>query len=88
LNIKRYLPVIIAFLLVFAFNLSDVCAEQLMLREGMSGQEVLEMQTKLQSLGFIEPGNLDGIYGTVTLSAVILFLKDICWLLRIVLTFP
>jgi len=76
LNIKRYLPVIIAFLLVFAFNLSDVYAEQLMLREGMSGQEVLEMQTKLQSLGFIEPGSLDGIYGTVTLSAVIEFQGD------------
>jgi cell wall-associated NlpC family hydrolase len=76
LIIKKYLPVIIALLILFAFNVSDVSAEQLMLKEGMSGQDVMEMQTKLQSLGYIEPGSLDGIFGTDTLSAVINFQGD------------
>jgi cell wall-associated NlpC family hydrolase len=54
----------------------DVSAEQLLLKEGMSGQAVLEMQTQLQSLGYIAPGYLDGIFGPATLSAVIRFQSD------------
>lgn len=51
-------------------------AEAQMLREGMSGQAVLEMQTKLQSLGYLETGQPDGIYGPATVSAVIRFQGD------------
>jgi peptidoglycan hydrolase-like protein with peptidoglycan-binding domain len=47
-----------------------------MLREGMSGQAVLEMQTKLQSLGYFETGQPDGIFGPATVSAVIRFQGD------------
>jgi cell wall-associated NlpC family hydrolase len=73
---KIYLSVIIAFLLSLAFLVPDVYAEQVMLKEGMSGQAVLEMQTKLQSLGYIGPDKLDGVFGPATLAAVISFQCD------------
>lgn len=73
---RNYLLFAVAFALMFAIQTNDVCAEQLLLKEGMSGQAVLEMQTQLQSRGYIAPGGLDGVFGPATLSAVISFQSD------------
>jgi len=41
----------------------------------MSGQDVLDVQTKLDKAGY-EPGALDGVYGTATAGAVRAFQRD------------
>jgi peptidoglycan hydrolase-like protein with peptidoglycan-binding domain len=45
------------------------------LKEGMKGQEVEQLQTKLKELGF-NPGNIDGDFGPGTEAAVINFQKS------------
>lgn len=45
---RNYILFALAFALMFAIQTTDVCAEQLLLKEGMSGQAVLEMQAQLQ----------------------------------------
>lgn len=42
---------------------------------GSRGEEVRQIQTKLQSLGYLQ-GNIDGIYGNKTKEAVAAFQKD------------
>lgn len=71
---KRYVQtIVLAVLILLAFQVSDAGAESTLLKEGMSGQGVLELQTKLQRLGYLGSGVLDGIFGPATLSAVISF---------------
>lgn len=45
------------------------------LHRGMRGNDVKELQTKLQSLGY-EVGPIDGIFGPLTEKAVKQFQKD------------
>ena len=73
---RNYLLFAVAFALMFAIQAPDVFAEQLLLKEGMSGQAVLEMQTQLQSLGYVAPGEPDGVFGPATFSAVMRFQSD------------
>jgi peptidoglycan hydrolase-like protein with peptidoglycan-binding domain len=40
------------------------------LREGMQGPDVVQLQQRLKALGFLE-GTIDGVFGAATLSAVI-----------------
>ena len=76
MNKKCILSSVVALLIFVVFQAPGASAEALMLREGMSGQAVLEMQTKLQSLGYYGSGQPDGIYGPATVSAVIKFQGD------------
>jgi cell wall-associated NlpC family hydrolase len=73
---RNYILFAVTFALMFAIQTNVVYAEQLLLKEGMSGQAVLEMQTQLQAQGYIDPGVLDGVFGPATLSAVISFQSD------------
>lgn len=69
---KKYIiSVVLAFMFLLVFQVSDVSAEERMLKKGMSGQDVLALQTRLHSLGYLGSDNLDGIFGTATMSAVI-----------------
>ncbi|MDK2879890.1 MAG: hypothetical protein PWR06_2606 [Thermoanaerobacteraceae bacterium] len=45
------------------------------LRRGMRGNDVRELQSKLQSLGY-NVGPIDGIFGPLTEKAVMQFQKD------------
>lgn len=68
----------ISFLLVFLilmFATTSAYAEQLALKQGMSGDDVLKLQVKLQGAGFYR-GSLDGNFGPGTLSAVTKFQAD------------
>lgn len=50
-------------------------AAQPLLKQGMTGDEVLQMQTKLKEYGFLE-GNADGIFDARTRLAVVEFQLD------------
>lgn len=71
---KCILSSVVVFMIFVVLQAPGASAEAQMLREGMSGQAVLEMQTKLQSLGYF--GKPDGIFGPETVSAVIKFQGD------------
>ncbi|MFX4260727.1 peptidoglycan-binding protein [Pelotomaculum propionicicum] len=73
---KFIISLVVVFSIFPVFQAPGASAEELMLKEGMSGQAVLEMQTKLQSLGYFESGEPDGIFGPATVSAVIKFQGD------------
>lgn len=73
---NRFIPVVLVLLGLLAFQATGAAAEELMLREGMSGQAVLEMQTRLHNLGYFESGGPDGVFGPATVSAVIKFQGD------------
>jgi peptidoglycan hydrolase-like protein with peptidoglycan-binding domain len=45
------------------------------LRPGMRGSEVVKLQQRLQRLGFLKTGNIDGDFGTTTEAAVIALQK-------------
>jgi peptidoglycan hydrolase-like protein with peptidoglycan-binding domain len=45
------------------------------LRPGMQGSEVVKLQQRLQRLGFLSVGDIDGDFGEVTQAAVIAFQK-------------
>jgi peptidoglycan hydrolase-like protein with peptidoglycan-binding domain len=45
------------------------------LRRGMQGSEVVKLQQRLQRLGFLGVGDIDGDFGETTQSAVIAFQK-------------
>lgn len=73
---KHFIPVVLVLLGLLVFQATGAAAEELMLREGMSGQAVLEMQTRLHNLGYFESGEPDGVFGPATVSAVIKFQGD------------
>lgn len=61
--------------LIIILATTSAYAEQLTLKQGMSGDEVLKLQVKLQGAGFYR-GSLDGNFGPGTLSAVTKFQAD------------
>ncbi len=71
--------IILVFSFVFAltvfFPVLTANAEQAVLKQNMSGDNVLDLQKKLQQLGFYR-GCLDGVFGTGTMNAVINFQSD------------
>ncbi|MDF9407918.1 MAG: D-gamma-glutamyl-meso-diaminopimelic acid endopeptidase CwlS precursor [Pelotomaculum sp. PtaB.Bin104] len=72
---KRKLSISLSiFLLVTFLTATAVYAGQA-LKEGASGNDVLKVQTKLQSYGYYDSA-LDGDFGPATLNAVIRFQAD------------
>lgn len=73
---KKYkLFIFSLFLLVSTFSPTIVHAEQLVLKQGVSGDDVLKLQTKLHGLGYYR-GSPDGNFGPGTCNAVINFQID------------
>lgn len=75
---KNYNKIIVffcIFVLLLFFHTAVVYAEQLVLKQGMSGDDMLKLQIKLQEAGYYH-GALDGNFGPLTCSAVINFQKD------------
>ena len=75
---KAIILIISIFLLlcgyIFYFNLTNESIEVLS-RFGSSGEEVKQIQTKLKNWGYYK-GNVDGVYGSKTQSAVKSFQKS------------
>ncbi len=72
---KKILLSVLLILSVFTvFIISDTGANALS-KYGSSGNEVVQIQQKLSSLGYYN-GPIDGVYGTQTKNAVIRFQKD------------
>lgn len=69
---KRLIKMV-ALILIFCFLLSPFCFS--LSRFGSRGQEVISIQSRLSALGYYG-GNIDGIFGSATQSAVIAFQKD------------
>ena len=67
------LPLIVAVFL--SLSISVVHAGPLLLKKGMSGDAVLNLQASLQKAGYYN-GEMDGIFGPVTESAVFNFQSD------------
>ena len=75
MNKKKVLLSILLVLSVFAvFIINDTGASALS-KYGSSGNEVVQIQKKLSSLGYYS-GAIDGVYGTQTKNAVTQFQKD------------
>lgn len=72
---RHIISLVLALTFLFVIQVSDAGAEEL-LKKGMSGQKVLELQTRLQSLGYLGSGSPDGIFGSATQTAVIKFQAD------------
>ncbi|MDD2553871.1 MAG: peptidoglycan-binding protein [Desulfotomaculaceae bacterium] len=68
---KYIISLVLTLMILFVFQISDVSAEERMLKKGMSGQDVLALQTRLHSLGYLVSDKIDGIFGPLTMSAVI-----------------
>ena len=72
---KKILLSVLLILSIFTvFIISDTGANALS-KYGSSGNEVVQIQQKLSSLGYYN-GPIDGVYGTQTKNAVIRFQKD------------
>ena len=75
LRIKLSIPIIVIAVLFFSFvcfNLffrEDLNQVQALSKYGSRGEEVKQIQTKLKRWGYYN-GNIDGIYGSQTQSAV------------------
>lgn len=54
---------------IFAFGNFDESVDTLVLKEGARGEEVKKVQSKLKEYGYYY-GNIDGIYGSATKTAV------------------
>lgn len=72
----RILSKFFGFTLIFAvlltFQVAAVQAETSLLKQGMSGDGVYQLQKKLSELGFYQ-GDLDGTFGSGTFEAVVSF---------------
>ena len=69
-KILAILNIIVVFTIFLFYNLSFRNNESIALSKyGSSGSEVREIQTKLKRWGYYN-GNIDGIYGSKTVSAV------------------
>ncbi|OPX91484.1 NlpC/P60 family protein [Pelotomaculum sp. PtaB.Bin117] len=74
--IKRKFSIsLIVCLLVTFLTATAVYAEQTLLKQGASGDDVLRVQTKLQSYGYYTSA-LDGDFGPATYNAVVRFQAD------------
>lgn len=74
-NLKAIIIIFIVSTMFISFNVFFRNNEALALSKyGSRGEEVKTIQTKLKRWGYYK-GNVDGIYGTATLSAVKLFQK-------------
>ena len=65
---------LLVFLLTFAFAFSACSTQAVAYSSGSRGEKVKEIQTKLKQWGYYK-GNVDGIYGPSTVSAVKAFQK-------------
>ena len=64
--------IILVFFILIAYHLflrQDINQVQALSKYGSRGQEVIQIQTKLKRWGYYN-GNIDGIYGSQTQSAV------------------
>ena len=67
--------IILVFFILIAYHLffrQDINQVQALSKYGSRGQEVIQIQTKLKRWGYYN-GNIDGIYGSQTQSAVSFF---------------
>ncbi|MDD4334664.1 MAG: peptidoglycan-binding protein [Desulfotomaculaceae bacterium] len=68
---KYIISGVLIFMILLVFQVSDVSAEGRVLKMGMSGEDVSSLQKELHSLGYLVSGSPDGIFGPLTMSAVI-----------------
>lgn len=72
-RLKRIL--VLFFVLTLTLPSMTAYAEQVLLKQGVSGDSVLNLQTKLKNYGYYQ-GELDGAFGPNTRTAVINFQTD------------
>ncbi|MDD2444423.1 MAG: peptidoglycan-binding domain-containing protein, partial [Desulfotomaculaceae bacterium] len=74
---KKSVKFLVSMLLAFTFILPAVVAnaENVVLKQGATGDGVLLLQKKLLDLGYYQ-GNLDGVFGQGTYKAVTGFQSD------------
>ena len=71
---KRMLAFAVCAMTVVSMSVSSYAMETM--KRGTRGDDVREMQEKLISLGYLEEGGADGIFGAKTEGAVLAFQKD------------
>ncbi len=71
MRLKHLVPAALIFMVLLVFQVSDVNAEGRVLKMGTSGGDVAALQAGLYSLGYLAANNSDGIFGSLTMSAVI-----------------
>ena len=74
-KVIRYFFLLLAFGLFWCLPAVAAHAEQLVFKQGMSGDDVLKLQGILKDLGYYR-GALDGVFGPGTGNAVIRFQAD------------
>jgi len=62
---------VLIIMILLILQVSDARAEGRILKTGLSGEDVSALQTTLCSLGYLMPGKADGIFGSLTMSAVV-----------------
>lgn len=72
---KRFLPLLIVGVTLVLLFLPQKPATEALSRYGSQGDEVISIQSKLLELGYYT-GQVDGIFGPLTQSAVIRYQKD------------
>jgi len=71
----NFFMLFLAIVLITGFSTTVAHAGQLILKQGMSGNDVLDLQLKLKETGYYQ-GSLDGNFGSGTRNAVINFQAD------------
>jgi len=69
---NNFFTFFLAFLLITVFPATAALAGQSLLKQGMSGNDVLDLQVKLKKTGYYQ-GNPDGYFGPATRNAIINF---------------